>query len=71
MRLLIDECLSTGLVELLNSAGHDTTHVNDQALAGQPDERVLAADVSNARVLVSADTDFGKSSPARTGQHPA
>jgi predicted nuclease of predicted toxin-antitoxin system len=62
VRLLLDECLSTRLAPLLIEAGHDVIHVSDRDLAGRVDEEVLAAARDDGRVLVSADTDFGRSS---------
>jgi predicted nuclease of predicted toxin-antitoxin system len=60
MKFLVDECLSTRLVRFLAAAGHDAIHVDDHDLAGRPDEEVLAKAVSDSRVLLSADTDFGE-----------
>lgn len=60
MRLLIDECLSTRLRDMLANAGHDAVHLGDLDLLGAPDERVMTAAVEDDRVLVSADTDFGE-----------
>jgi predicted nuclease of predicted toxin-antitoxin system len=60
VRLLIDECLSARLCDLLAKAGHDVVHVGDLALLGAPDTAVMAAAVQHDRVLVSADTDFGE-----------
>lgn len=57
MRLLIDECLSARLGEMLTEAGHDVVHCHDLALLGAPDTEVMAAAVEHNRVLVSADTD--------------
>jgi predicted nuclease of predicted toxin-antitoxin system len=60
VKFLVDECLSTQLTTLLVAAGHDAVHTIDCELAGQPDETVLAYALAEARVLVSADTDFGE-----------
>lgn len=60
MRLLLDECLSTRLTPLLALAGHDVIHVTDLGLGGHPDHDVLDAARAEARILVSADTDFGE-----------
>jgi predicted nuclease of predicted toxin-antitoxin system len=59
MRLLLDENLSPRLAEFLRLAGYDVVHVRDIALTSAADEVVLSAAVSDRRVLVSADTDFG------------
>lgn len=60
MRLLIDECLSARLRDMLTKAGHDVVHAADLDLLGAPDTQVMAAAVEHDRVLVSADTDFGE-----------
>lgn len=60
MRLLLDECLPTRLAALLQAAGHDCVHVYDLRLGGHPDESVMAAAARDARILISADTDFGE-----------
>lgn len=59
MRFLIDENLSPRLADLLGKEGHDTVHVRNLDAAGANDEDVLAIAVRDARVVVSADTDFG------------
>lgn len=66
MRFLIDNNLSPKLIDLLAQAGHDAVHVRDLGLAAATDEVVLDRARSEARVLISADTDFG-TLLARTG----
>lgn len=58
MRLLLDNNLSPRLVALL--ADHDVEHVRTVGLQAATDEVVLAHAVREERVLVSADTDFGR-----------
>ena len=59
MRLLLDNNLSPKLVLPITHAGHDVEHVREHGLAAAEDRTVLAFAVETARVLVSADTDFG------------
>src|SRR3954447_8835644 len=59
MRFLIDENLSWRLVDLLTKEGHDTVHVRDLDATNARDTDVLAIATRDARVIVSADTDFG------------
>jgi predicted nuclease of predicted toxin-antitoxin system len=42
MKLLIDECLHTSLVELAHAAGHAADHVNYLALGGYKDWQLMA-----------------------------
>lgn len=58
MRLLLDNNLSVRLADLLS--GHDVVHVRSVGLRSAADEVVLAHAVGDGRVLVSADTDFGR-----------
>jgi predicted nuclease of predicted toxin-antitoxin system len=59
MRLLLDNNLSPRLVELLGPAGWDVVHVGALGLRAASDKIVLRTAHDDARILVSADTDFG------------
>ena len=59
MKFLVDECLRTLVAELLRDAGHDAVRAGDVGLLGKPDVEVMALAVEQARVVISADTDFG------------
>lgn len=71
MRFLIDECLSGRLAVLLVDAGHDAVHAGHLGLLGATDEAVLLAAMTETRVVVSADTDFGGILAASRAQHPS
>lgn len=59
MRLLLDENLSPAMSDFLIEAGHDVVHVRDRGLTSANDDVVLALALTEGRVLISADTDFG------------
>ncbi|MCE9520874.1 MAG: DUF5615 family PIN-like protein [Alphaproteobacteria bacterium] len=58
MRFKLDENLSPSLAEIFDAEGHDAHSVVQQALAGQPDERVIDVCVRELRALVTLDLDF-------------
>lgn len=59
MRFLLDESVSPLVRDALTEGGLDVVHVNDIGLTSAPDPAVLDAAVSEGRVLISLDTDFG------------
>lgn len=59
MKFLLDESVSPLVKHDLAAAGHDVLHVRDIGLTSAADPIVLDAAVSDARVLVTLDTDFG------------
>jgi predicted nuclease of predicted toxin-antitoxin system len=60
VRFLLDENLSPLLADLLRRSGHDAVHARDVGLRQAGDQEVLERAGSDGRVLVSADTDFGR-----------
>jgi predicted nuclease of predicted toxin-antitoxin system len=59
MRFLIDNALSPVLATALCQAGYDAIHVRDVGLWDAADETIMQFAVTEARIVVSADTDFG------------
>jgi predicted nuclease of predicted toxin-antitoxin system len=59
LRFLIDNALSPRVAEQLAAAGRDAIHVRQYALQAAPDIRIFERAVTEDRIVVSADTDFG------------
>ncbi len=69
MRFKLDENLPHLATNIFLEAGHDADTVFDEDLAGQPDEIVVAAAVSENRVLVTLDLDFSDLRAYPIGTH--
>lgn len=60
MRLLIDQNLPRRLASLLNVAGHDAVHTEDERLATTADPLILSWCCAETRLLVTADKKLTK-----------
>ena len=58
MRFLIDMPLSPHIAAWLESLGHDAAHASDLGLARATDTVLLDRAAADARIVVTADTDF-------------
>jgi len=59
LRFLADESCDFGIVRELRSSGFDVRAVVED-MPGAPDPRVLKAAVSEGRILITEDKDFGE-----------
>jgi predicted nuclease of predicted toxin-antitoxin system len=58
MQFKVDENLPAEVCNILHEAGHDAMSVLDQKLGGRPDDEICSVCRSEARALVTLDTDF-------------
>ena len=71
MKFLIDNALSPDVAADLRAAGHDAIHVRDRGLGESADHVILEGAVAEARVIVTADTDFGALLTLRSQRQPS
>ena len=71
MKFLIDSALSPVVAEGLRSAGHGAVHTRDYGLESAPDEDIFKRAAFEARIIVSADTDFGTLLARRQESQPS
>ena len=60
MRSVVDESTDARLVPHLIGLGHDATLISRSHHPGLPDEDVLAVALSEGRILLTDDRDFGE-----------
>ena len=58
MRIKVDQNLPREVADVLRSAGHDAVTVNDQQMAGAPDDQLAAVVRAERRGLITLDIDF-------------
>jgi predicted nuclease of predicted toxin-antitoxin system len=59
MKFKLDENLGPSIQSLFREYGHDCATTREEGLGGADDPDILAAAVSEGRVLVTTDHDFG------------
>src|SRR6266436_5368003 len=58
MRFLVDECIGVLLARWLRAQGHDVTSVFE-SMRGRDDTPILDVALTQDRILITADKDFG------------
>jgi predicted nuclease of predicted toxin-antitoxin system len=71
MRFLVDQNLSHKVAEVLRGAGHDVVHTSEVELSMASDQAIADLAVTEDRVVVSADTDFGTLLAASGAERPS
>ena len=60
MRFLLDESAEYRIVAFLTGLGHDVTAIAHDYPHGLPDQQILEIAVSEQRILITNDSDFGE-----------
>ena len=71
MKLLIDNALSPMVSQAMRDSGHDAIHVRELGMQAAPDTEIFSLAERQARVIVSADTDFGALLALRRKAYPS
>lgn len=71
MRFLVDNALSPQFAEALRLTGLDAAHVRVYGLQKSSDAEISDRALSEDRVLISADTDFGALLSSYGGKRPS
>ncbi|HUO43961.1 MAG TPA: DUF5615 family PIN-like protein [Burkholderiales bacterium] len=69
LRFKLDENLPRRVEPALRALGHDVETVFSEGLAGAPDPDILAASISENRILVTLDFDFADIRAYPSGTH--
>ena len=60
MRFLLDMGIAQSVSSWLNSQGYDSIHLNDQDLYKLPDISIIEKALSEKRIILTTDMDFGQ-----------
>jgi predicted nuclease of predicted toxin-antitoxin system len=71
VKFKLNESLGTSAVRAFEDAGHDTSSIHRQSLAGAQDGHVFRICRDEQRILVTLDLDFANRSPSIHAPPPA
>ena len=71
MRLLLDQGLPRGTVQLLRDAEHDAVHAGECGLGTATDEMVLERADQERRIIITFDSDFHTLLALRSARSPS
>ena len=60
MRILVDMSVDIRVADWLRSQGHDAVHLRDEGSHRMPNGEIFAKALSEDRVVVTSDLDFGE-----------
>lgn len=68
MRFLADMGVSIRVVDWLLNHGHDAVHLRDQGLCTLSDDHIFAKAITENRIVITFDLDFGEIAARHLGQ---
>jgi predicted nuclease of predicted toxin-antitoxin system len=71
LKFLVDNALPPSLADLLLAAGHDAIHVRTYGMQATSDREILARALTEDRIVISADSDFGVLLAAQDAERPS
>jgi predicted nuclease of predicted toxin-antitoxin system len=60
VRILVDMSVDVRVADWLRSQGHDAVHLRDEGSHRMPNGEIFEKAVSEARIVLTADLDFGE-----------